>query len=106
MSEGVGVSPPVEEGETYKVKIEDIGKEGDGVAKVENFVVFVPDTDVGDEVEIEITRVLRTLAFGEVADRDVEVDEEIEEPEEDEEIEEPEDAPEVEEVTVDEIELE
>ncbi|MEF8873676.1 MAG: TRAM domain-containing protein [Candidatus Thermoplasmatota archaeon] len=101
MSEGVGVSPPVEEGETYKVKIEDIGKEGDGVAKVENFVVFVPDTDVGDEVEIEITRVLRTLAFGEVVDRDVEVEEE-----EEEDLEEPEEAPDVEEVTVDEIELE
>ena len=103
MSEDVGVSPPVEEGETYKVKIEDIGKEGDGVAKVENFVVFVPETDVGDEVEIEITRVLRTLAFGEVVDRDVEVEEEIEE---DEDIEEVDEAPEVEEVTVDEIELE
>lgn len=104
MSEGVGVSPPVEEGETYKVKIEDIGKEGDGVAKVENFVVFVPDTEVGDEVEIEITRVLRTLAFGEVVDRDVDV--EVEDEGESEELEEPEDAPEVEEVTVDEIELE
>jgi len=103
MSEGVGVSPPVEEGETYKVKIEDIGKEGDGVAKVENFVVFVPETDVGDEVEIEITRVLRTLAFGEVVDRDVEVEDEIEE---DEDIEEVDETPEVEEVTVDEIELE
>ncbi len=101
MSEGVGVSPPVKEGEKYKVKIEDIGKEGDGVAKVENFVVFVPDTDVGDEVEIEITRVLRTLAFGEVVDRDVEIEEEVEE-----DLEEPEDTPEVEEVTVDEIELE
>ncbi len=109
MSEDIGVSPPVEEGETYKVKIEDIGKEGDGVAKVENFVVFVPDTDVGDEVEIEITRVLRTLAFGEVVDRDVEVEEEIEEIEEieeDEDIEEDDEAAEVEEVTVDEIELE
>ncbi len=107
MSEDVGVSPPVEEGETYKVKIEDIGKEGDGVAKVENFVVFVPETDVGDEVEIEITRVLRTLAFGEVVDRDVEVDEEIEEEiEEDEDIEDVDETPEVEEVTVDEIELE
>jgi len=108
MSEDVGVSPPVEEGETYKVKIEDIGKEGDGVAKVENFVVFVPETDVGDEVEIEITRVLRTLAFGEVVDRDVEVDEELEDEieEDDEDIEEVDEAPEVEEVTVDEIELE
>ncbi len=98
MSEDVGVSPPVEEGETYEVKIEDIGKEGDGVAKIDDFVIFVPDTDVGDEVEIKITRVLRTLAFGEVTDRDASVDKDIEEDEEDD--------PEVEEVTVDEIELE
>jgi len=99
MSEDVGVSPPVEEGETYEVKIEDIGKEGDGVAKIDDFVIFVPDTDVGDEVEIKITRVLRTLAFGEVTDTDASVDKEIDESED-------EKAPEVEEVTVDEIELE
>ncbi|MBS3782292.1 MAG: TRAM domain-containing protein [Candidatus Thermoplasmatota archaeon] len=100
MSEDVGVSPPVEEGETYEVKIEDIGKEGDGVAKIDDFVIFVPDTDVGDEVEIKITRVLRTLAFGEVTDTDASVDKDIEENEDEEE------TPEVEEVTVDEIELE
>lgn len=98
MNNEVGVSPPVEEGEKYEVEIEDIGKEGDGVAKVENFVVFVPDTDVGDQVEIEITRVLRTLAFGEVVgEADIEETEEIEEVEESEE---------VEEISVDEIELE
>ncbi len=100
MSEDVGVSPPVEEGETYEVKIEDIGKEGDGVAKIDDFVIFVPDTDVGDEVEIKITRVLRTLAFGEVTDTDASVDKDIEESEDEE------DSPDVEEVTVDEIELE
>lgn len=99
MNKGVGVSPPVEEGERYEVEIEDIGKEGDGVAKVENFVVFVPDTEVGDQVEIEITRVLRTLAFGEVVG-----EADIEETEE--EIEEVEESEEVEEISVDEIELE
>ena len=98
MNNQVGVSPPVEEGEKYEVEIEDIGKEGDGVAKVENFVVFVPDTEVGDQVEIEITRVLRTLAFGEVVgEADIE-ESEIEEVEEESE--------EVEEISVDEIELE
>ncbi|MFO7791721.1 MAG: TRAM domain-containing protein [Candidatus Saliniplasma sp.] len=66
MNRGFGASPPVEEGETYDVEIEDMGKEGDGVAKVENFVVFIPDTEVGDKVTIEITKVLHTMAFGEV----------------------------------------
>ncbi|MFO7991422.1 MAG: TRAM domain-containing protein [Thermoplasmata archaeon] len=80
MGLGFGVSPPVKEGETYDVTIEDIGKEGDGVAKIENFVVFIPDTKVGDEVEIKITKVLRTLAFGEVVgEGDVSEDEEAEE---------------------------
>ncbi len=66
MGIGFGATPPVNEGETYDVKIEDIGKEGDGVAKVNNFVVFIPNTKVGDEVTIKVTKVLRTLAFGEV----------------------------------------
>lgn len=93
MSNEFGVSPPVEEGETYDVTIEDIGKEGDGVAKVENFVVFVPDTKVGDEVKIEINKVLQTMAFGEVVEKYGSKDSEESEEE-------------VEEISVDEIELE
>lgn len=93
MSNEFGVSPPVEEGETYDVTIEDIGKEGDGVAKIENFVVFVPDTKVDDEVKIKINKVLQTMAFGEVVERyESETSEETEE--------------EVEEISVEEIELE
>lgn len=57
---------PVEEGKEYSVKIEDIGREGDGIARIQNFVIFVPNTKVGDEVKIRITRVLRRMAFAEV----------------------------------------
>ena len=57
-------NPPVSEGETYKVKIEDIGMEGDGIAKVENFVIFVPDTKVGQKVDVKIEKVFRRTAFG------------------------------------------
>lgn len=98
MSNGFGVSPPVEEGETYDVKIEDIGKEGDGVAKIENFVIFIPETEVGDEVTIEVTKVLHTMAFGEVVGEADIPDEESEESEEEEE--------EEEDISVEEIELE
>lgn len=56
---------PVEEGKTYKVKIEDMGKEGDGIARVEGFVIFVPNTKVGDEVTVRITKISRRVAFGE-----------------------------------------
>ncbi|MEK6911763.1 MAG: TRAM domain-containing protein [Candidatus Thermoplasmatota archaeon] len=57
---------PVEEGKVYEAKIEDMGREGDGMCRVENFVVFVPGTKVGDQVKFRVTKVLRRVAFGEV----------------------------------------
>ncbi|AKB26670.1 translation initiation factor IF-2 subunit beta [Methanosarcina sp. MTP4] len=57
-------SAPVEEGEVYDVTIEDIARQGDGIARVEGFVVFVPGTKVGDEVQIKVERVLPKFAFG------------------------------------------
>lgn len=33
---------PVVEGKEYKVTIEDMGRGGDGIARVEGFVVFCP----------------------------------------------------------------
>jgi predicted RNA-binding protein with TRAM domain len=66
---GSGFRPtnvPVEEGKVYEAKIEDIGREGDGLARIQNFVVFVPGTKVGDEVRVRITKVHRRMAFGEV----------------------------------------
>ncbi|MDK2831224.1 MAG: hypothetical protein PWQ75_976 [Methanolobus sp.] len=58
---------PVEAGETYDVTIEDIAREGDGIARVSGFVIFVPETKVGDEVTIKVTKVLSKFAFGELA---------------------------------------
>lgn len=57
---------PVEEGKIYEAKVEDMGREGDGLARIQNFVVFIPGTKVGDQVKVKITRVLRRMAFGEV----------------------------------------
>ncbi len=59
-------SVPVEEGKVYEAKIEDIGREGDGLARIENFVVFVPGTKIGDQIKVRITKVHRRMAFGEV----------------------------------------
>jgi len=64
---GGGMRPsPVEEGKVYDVKIEDMGREGDGLARIENFVVFVAGTKVGDQVKVRITKVLRRMAIAEV----------------------------------------
>jgi len=56
---------PIQEGEEYEVKIEDVGKEGDGITRIEGFVVFIPDTKVGDEVKVKITSVRRRFAIAE-----------------------------------------
>jgi len=62
--------PPVEEGEQRTVEIEDLGDQGDGLARVERgFVVVVPDTEQGERVTIEITEVRETVAFAEVIER-------------------------------------
>ncbi|AAB85752.1 MULTISPECIES: TRAM domain-containing protein [Methanothermobacter] len=61
-------STPVNVGEEYEVKIEDLGRDGDGIARVEGFVVFVPGAGVGDEVKIRISATRRKFAFAEVVE--------------------------------------
>ncbi|MEO2117221.1 MAG: TRAM domain-containing protein [Methanocaldococcus sp.] len=56
---------PVKEGETYTVTIEDMGRGGDGIARVEGFVVFVPETQKGEIVNVKITAVKSKFAFAE-----------------------------------------
>ncbi len=58
---------PVEEGKTYSIKIEGLGKEGDGIGRVSGFVVIVPGAKQGQTVNVRITKVARKVAFGEVA---------------------------------------
>ena len=59
--------PPVEIGETRYVEIEDSGKQGDGIARVERgYVIIVPGADVGERVKIEVTEVKSNFAVGEI----------------------------------------
>ncbi len=58
-------SPPVNEGEELDVNIEAVGEKGDGIAKKDGFVIFVPNTQQGQNVKIKVTKVLRKVAFGE-----------------------------------------
>jgi len=63
--------PPVEPGETRYVEIEDIGKQGDGIARVERgYVIIVPGADIGERVKIEVTEVKSNFAVGEILDED------------------------------------
>ena len=57
---------PVRVGDEMDVTIEAVGEKGDGVAKKEGFVLFVPGTKKGDQVKIKVTKVLRSVGFAEV----------------------------------------
>ncbi|MFD1511866.1 TRAM domain-containing protein [Halomarina rubra] len=59
--------PPVEIGEIRYVEVEDLGKQGDGIARVERgYVIIVPDAEVGERVKIEVTEVKSNFAVGEI----------------------------------------
>src|SRR5213594_891458 len=51
-------------GETATVTIHDIAFGGEGVAKIGEFVVFVPFVLVGEEAEIELTEIKKRFARG------------------------------------------
>jgi len=66
------LQPPVEAGEIRYVEIEDIGKQGDGIARVERgYVIIVPDAEIGERVKVEVTEVKSNFAVGEILDEDV-----------------------------------
>jgi len=56
---------PVQVGEEREVTIEAVASKGDGIAKVEGFVIFVPNAKVGDKIKVKITDVKRTCAIAE-----------------------------------------
>lgn len=66
---GIGyINAPVTPGERLTVEITDVGAEGDGIAQVDGFTIFVPGTVVGDETEICITDVKPRFGFGQLVD--------------------------------------
>ena len=66
-----GSEPPVEEGENLEVEIEDVGEQGDGIARVgPGYIVFISDTDIGDRVMIEVTQARENYAFADVVEEE------------------------------------
>ncbi|WP_050049471.1 TRAM domain-containing protein [Halanaeroarchaeum sulfurireducens] len=60
-------NPPVEEGEVIDVEIENMGDQGDGIARVgPGYVVIVSGTDVGERVAAKITEARENVAFADV----------------------------------------
>lgn len=60
-------SAPVNVGDELDVKIESVGEKGDGIARKDGFILFVPGAKEGDEVHIKVTKVLAKVGFAELA---------------------------------------
>ena len=56
---------PVKEGEEYDITITDVGAKGDGIGKIENFIVFVAGAKKGETCKVKIKEVARKFAIGE-----------------------------------------
>jgi len=67
------ITAPVRPGEELTVEIADEGSEGDGVARVEGFTLFVPDAVVGEEVRVRVEDVKPRYGFAERIDADAAV---------------------------------
>ncbi len=53
-----GAGPkPVEAGKEYNVEVTELSRRGDGVAKIQGFIIFVKGSKVGDKVKIKIETV-------------------------------------------------
>jgi translation initiation factor 2 subunit 2 len=59
----------IEEGETYELRVESVGNKGDGIAKVDKYLIFIPSTIKGEIVKAKIKKISGTLAFAEVVER-------------------------------------
>jgi predicted RNA-binding protein with TRAM domain len=57
---------PVEVDKEYEAEIQDISRRGDGIARIEGFIIFVPNTKQGEHVKFRVTRVGNRFATGEL----------------------------------------
>src|SRR3954452_13601682 len=52
-----GGPKPVESGKEYDVQVTEISRKGDGVARIQGFIVFVKGGRVGQRTRVKITHV-------------------------------------------------
>ena len=56
---------PVKENQELEVIIDDIGSRGDGIAKIQSFLIFVPKSKIGERVKVRILSVGGKFAVAE-----------------------------------------
>lgn len=57
---------PVEKNKEYIVDIIDNGFQGEGIARIEGFSIFIPNAIKGEKIKILIVKVLSSYAFGKI----------------------------------------
>ena len=62
------LTAPVAAGDRLKVDVVDEGDEGDGIAKVDGYTLFVAGADAGETVEVRVTDVKPRFGFAELVD--------------------------------------
>lgn len=62
-----GGPKPVEQGKEYDVEITEISRQGDGIARVKGFVIFVKGGKVGQKTKVRIANVGARFATAEVS---------------------------------------
>ena len=60
------IEKPVAVDKEYEAQIEDISRKGDGIAKIQGFIIFVPNTKQGEHVKFKVTKVGNRFATGEL----------------------------------------
>ena len=53
----------LEVGKEYEVMIQDMGRKGDGIAKRDKYIIFVPGVTKGNIVKVKIEKISGTIAF-------------------------------------------
>mgnify|MGYP003293598558 CR=1 FL=1 len=56
----------IQKNQEYVVDIIDNGFEGEGIAKIDNFTIFIPGAIKGEKIKILIVKVLSSHAFGKI----------------------------------------
>jgi predicted RNA-binding protein with TRAM domain len=58
----------VKENEEIEVIIDDIGSRGDGIARIEGYLIFVPRSKIGERVRVKIMSTGEKFALAERLD--------------------------------------
>lgn len=56
----------IREGDIFNVTITDIGRKGDGIAKLDKYTIYVPGTAKGSNVKIKLEKIVGNICFARI----------------------------------------